>query len=146
MVLLSAAAGPCFEEIQLGSEIPPLTITPTAVHLFLFSAITWNAHRIHYDVPYAASEGYPGLVIHGPFQGTLLARLITRWLGDAGVLRRLSYSHRGIALLGDTLTCRGKVVKKYEEDVVPMIDLTLTVETHKGEITTPGRATVAFRT
>ncbi len=144
MMPRSAAAVPRFEEIEPGSEIPPLTITPTAVHLFLFSAITWNAHRIHYDAPYATSEGYPGLVIHGPFQGTLLARLITRWLGDAGVLRRLTYSHRGIALLGDTLTCRGKVAKKYEEDGVPMVDLSLTVETQKGETTTLGRATVAF--
>jgi len=145
MTSRSSATGPRFEELAPGNEIPPLTITPTAVHLFLFSAITWNAHRIHYDTSHAASEGYPNLVVHGPFQGTLLARLITRWLGDAGVLRRLSYSHRGIALLGDTLTCRGKIAKKYEEEGVPMVDLSLTVETQKGEITTPGRATVAFR-
>ncbi len=35
--------------------------------LFRFSALTYNAHRIHYDEPYAkAAEGYPGLVVHGP--------------------------------------------------------------------------------
>ncbi|MGW2237761.1 hypothetical protein [Streptomyces sp. NPDC001759] len=35
--------------------------------LFGFSALTANAHRIHYDVPYATDvEGYPGLVVHGP--------------------------------------------------------------------------------
>ena len=32
--------------------------------LFRFSAITFNSHRIHYDAPYAAAEGYPGLVVH----------------------------------------------------------------------------------
>jgi 3-methylfumaryl-CoA hydratase len=34
---------------------------------FRFSALTFNAHRIHYDRPYAVNEeGYPGLVVHGP--------------------------------------------------------------------------------
>ncbi len=39
-----------------------------AVSLFRFSAITFNPHRIHYDTPYAMNvEGYPGLVVHGPY-------------------------------------------------------------------------------
>ena len=38
------------------------------VSLFRFSAITWNPHRIHYDTPYATgTEGYPALVVHGPY-------------------------------------------------------------------------------
>lgn len=44
-----------------------------AVTLFRFSALTFNAHRIHYDHPYAtAEEGYPGLVVHGPLLALLL--------------------------------------------------------------------------
>jgi 3-methylfumaryl-CoA hydratase len=40
---------------------------PGPVDLFRFSAATFNAHRIHYDLPYAReAEGYPGLVVHGP--------------------------------------------------------------------------------
>jgi acyl dehydratase len=83
-------------------------------------------------------------VIHGPFQGGLLSRIVTAWAGRTGAVKRLSYSHRGMALLGDTLTCRGKVTKKYEEDGVPLVDLTLSVESQKGEVTTLGRATLAF--
>lgn len=42
--------------------------TPNSAALFRFSAVTFNAHRIHYDEPYAREEeGYPGLVVHGPF-------------------------------------------------------------------------------
>jgi hydroxyacyl-ACP dehydratase HTD2-like protein with hotdog domain len=135
---------PRFEEIEVGDEVPSITVTPTIVQLFLFSAITWNAHRIHYDAPYAATEGYPAPVIHGPFQGGLLSRLVTTWAGGGGVIRRLSYSHRGMALLGDTLSCRGKVTKKCEEGGEPRVDVSLSVETQKGEVTTLGRATVAF--
>lgn len=44
------------------------TIRPNPVSLFRFSAVTFNPHRIHYDRPYAMeAEGYPGLVVHGPF-------------------------------------------------------------------------------
>lgn len=41
--------------------------------LFRYSALTFNSHKIHYDRPYAMQEeGYPGLVVHGPFLATLL--------------------------------------------------------------------------
>lgn len=41
--------------------------------LFRFSAVTFNGHRIHYDLPYAMEqEGYAGLVVHGPLQAALL--------------------------------------------------------------------------
>jgi 3-methylfumaryl-CoA hydratase len=45
--------------------------TPTL--LFRFSALTYNGHRIHYDRDYARSEGYPGLVVHGPLQALAMA-------------------------------------------------------------------------
>lgn len=48
------------------------------VVLFRFSAATHNAHRIHYDRPYAATEGYPDLVIHGPLQVVLMAEVFRR--------------------------------------------------------------------
>ncbi len=49
------------------------TITPNPVNLFRYSALTFNSHLIHYDRVYATgTEGYPGLVVHGPFTSTLL--------------------------------------------------------------------------
>jgi 3-methylfumaryl-CoA hydratase len=46
---------------------------PTPVDLFRFSAVTFNSHRIHYDQPYVTQEeGYPGLVVHGPFTAAKL--------------------------------------------------------------------------
>lgn len=53
------------------------TITPDPVLLFRFSALTFNAHRIHYDRPYATKEeGYPGLVVHGPLTAIQLMELV----------------------------------------------------------------------
>lgn len=46
---------------------------PDSVALFRFSAVTYNAHRIHYDEPYVRNvEGYPALVVHGPFTAVRL--------------------------------------------------------------------------
>ncbi len=49
------------------------TFIPTTTALFRFSALTYNAHRIHYDHPYVTEqEGYPGLLVHGPLTALLL--------------------------------------------------------------------------
>jgi len=70
----------------------PVTVDP--VLLFRFSALTYNAHRIHYDLAYARAEGYPGLVVHGPLQALLMAEL-ARSRGPA------EYSYRLVAPLYD---------------------------------------------
>jgi 3-methylfumaryl-CoA hydratase len=60
----------------------PLWSEPVAVdtvRLFRFSALTFNGHRIHYDLPYARGvEKYPGLVVHGPLQAMLLMEAARR--------------------------------------------------------------------
>jgi len=56
--------------------------TPGSVELFRFSAVMFNAHRIHYDLPYVTEvEGYPGLVVHGPLTALRLCALAVRVLG-----------------------------------------------------------------
>jgi 3-methylfumaryl-CoA hydratase len=53
--------------------------TPTnEALLFRYSALLFNAHRIHYDRPYCEAQGYPGLIVHGPLIATLLADLVRR--------------------------------------------------------------------
>jgi len=53
------------------------TVTPDPVILFRFSALTFNPHRIHYDRAYAMeAEGYPGLVVHGPFTQACLTDFV----------------------------------------------------------------------
>jgi 3-methylfumaryl-CoA hydratase len=60
--------------------------------LFRYSALTFNGHRIHYDVDYARDvEGYPGLVVHGPLVATLLMDLAQE---DGGALATFSYRAR----------------------------------------------------
>ncbi len=82
------------------------TCTPTSTTLFRYSALTFNGHRIHYDVDYCREvEGYPNLVIHGPLIATLLAAFAEEVGGKR--LRNFSYRALSPAFLGTTLTLHG---------------------------------------
>jgi 3-methylfumaryl-CoA hydratase len=73
-------------------------VTPDPVLLFRFAALTFNAHRIHYDRPYATQEeGYPGLIVQGPMVAMLLLELVRH----QGRRRIASYSFRSRAPLFD---------------------------------------------
>jgi 3-methylfumaryl-CoA hydratase len=74
--------------------------TPTTL-LFRFSALTYNAHRIHYDRDYARDvEGYPGLVVHGPLQVLLMAEAARQQ--DPIARRGRTFSYRLVAPVFDT--------------------------------------------
>ncbi|MCU0984995.1 MAG: MaoC family dehydratase N-terminal domain-containing protein [Acetobacteraceae bacterium] len=75
------------------------SVTPDPVLLFRYSALTANGHRIHYDRSYVTGvEGYPGLIVHGPLQATLLADLALRNFPGR---RIASFSFRGVRPLFD---------------------------------------------
>ncbi len=135
---------PASPGIEPGSEIPALVKQPSTIALFRFSAATWNAHRIHYDREYAASEGYPNVLVQGHLHGAYLTELLLDWAAPAGVLRRLQWSNRRAAYAGDTLTCRGRVTRIREEDGSRLIDLDVWTENQAGEVCAPGTATLAF--
>ena len=65
-------------------------MAPDAVLLFRFSALTFNGHRIHYDLDYVRNdEHYPGLIVHGPMQTLLMLDLCRR--NDERPVRKLDY-------------------------------------------------------
>lgn len=65
-------------------------VMPDEAMLFRYSALTFNAHRIHYDLDYCRKEeGYPGIIVHGPLQTTLLLDLCRR--NAAKPVRKLDY-------------------------------------------------------
>ena len=78
-------------------------VVPSEPMLFRYSALTFNSHRIHYDLPYARDEErYRGLVVHGPLTASLLLDLARRALGDNALA---SFAFRGLspAICGEAL-------------------------------------------
>lgn len=79
---------------------------PDVVLLFRYSALTFNGHRIHYDLPYATGvEGYAGLVVHGPLTATLVQGFAQR---AAGARRLTTFAFKATQPLyaGDELHLR----------------------------------------
>ena len=69
------------------------------VLLFRYSALTFNAHRIHYDRRYVTEvEHYPGLIVHGPLIATMLIELLRKSLPHAAVKR---FDFRAVSPLFD---------------------------------------------
>ncbi|MEV5409145.1 MaoC family dehydratase N-terminal domain-containing protein [Thermopolyspora sp. NPDC052614] len=91
------------------AEPPPgegawrLSLRPDSPLLFRFSALTANAHRIHYDEPYVRDvEGFPGLIVHGPLLAMLMLEPVRREVSGERV-RSLSYRLRRPVFLGDVV-------------------------------------------
>jgi 3-methylfumaryl-CoA hydratase len=89
-----------------------IDITPTL--LFRFSALTYNAHRIHYDRDYARDvEGYPGLLTHGPLQALAMAEA-ARAMGHRGDRRDASLNF-GYRLTSPLFDHQGMMVSATRE-------------------------------
>lgn len=62
--------------------------------LFLFSAATWNPHRVHYDQRYTREvEGHDALLVQGPLQAVHLFQVLRDVLVDGARLTSVSYRH-----------------------------------------------------
>jgi 3-methylfumaryl-CoA hydratase len=80
------------------------SVRPNPVVLFRYSALTFNSHRIHYDREYAMrSEGYPGLLVHGPLIATFMLQLLSANLPMRHVR---SFTYRGVSPLFDVSAFR----------------------------------------
>jgi 3-methylfumaryl-CoA hydratase len=78
------------EEDRAPVRQPQLQLTVDEALLFRFSALTYNAHRIHYDHNWVRQEGYADLVVHGPLQALMMGELLRR-AGAGLVGRRFAY-------------------------------------------------------
>lgn len=74
--------------------------------LFRFSALIFNANRIHYDIDYCRDNGYPGLVVHGPLQTVLLLELCRQH--ERRPVRRLEYRALHPVYHTEPFTANGK--------------------------------------
>lgn len=130
-----------FNSIKPGELLPERQFKPDNVQLFLYNSSLWNAHRIHYDYPYATDvEGYPGLVIAGPMLGDWLTQSVVEWLGEDGTLKSIEYSNRMASYIGETLRSGGKVVST-EQDT-GTVELEMFIKNEADEVITPGVAIV----
>ena len=140
---MSTPALPDIATLEPGQVLPEREFHADTVHLFQYNAVLWNSHRIHFDYPYAReAEGYPGLVMAGPQLGDWMHQCVTDWLGGAGRLRRMQYSNRRAAFVGDTLRSTGTV--QTVDRTTGEITIAVTIVNQNGEVLAPGTATAVL--
>jgi hydroxyacyl-ACP dehydratase HTD2-like protein with hotdog domain len=133
-----------FDDVSVGDEIPTVTEAASEIQLFFFSAATNNAHRIHYDLPYAKTEGLPNILVQGPLQAALLAKTLTDWIGAAGRLARFQVQNRGSAFPHEKMTFGGVVTGKREEAGRCLVECEIFGRNEQGQVLMPGSATLTL--
>jgi len=99
---------------------------------------------VHMEDSRAQEIGIPGAYDYGWQRISWLFNLITNWMGDDGFITRLYAELRLFNVVGDTTWLKGKVIRKYQEAGDYLVDIECRGENQRGEITMPGRATVAL--
>ena len=144
-----------WEDVEVEDEVPPLPKVATSQVLVKWAGASGDFNPLHYDNAFAASSGVGKPIVHGALKRQWLIQLMTDWIGEEGTLKKFSCQYRALnypramktmteAEEGETWQCKGKVTQKYAEDGEHYVDCNIWVENGKGEVTTPGKATVVF--
>jgi Acyl dehydratase len=145
-----------WEDVEVGTEVPALAKTATTVMLVKWASVSGDFNPLHYDLPFAESQGIGRPIVHGQLKRAWLIQLMTDWIGNEGWLKKLSCQFRGLDYplnmksisepVEDKVThwCKGKVTAKRTENGEHLVDCEIWVEDEKGIHTTPGTATVVL--
>ena len=133
-----------YEDVEVGQEITPLVKQPTTRQLVMWAGASGDYNPIHYDKDFALSRGLNGVIVHGQLVYCFLGQLMTDWAGEGGILRKLSCNYRGMNFPGETVTCLGKITKKYVENGEHCAECSIWAENPNGEKTVLGKAVVVM--
>ena len=75
---------PYWEDVDEGSQIPPLVKRPTTRQLVRYAGVSGDFYEIHYDKDFAKSTGLSGVILHGALKSAFLGQMLTDWIGPTG--------------------------------------------------------------
>ena len=131
---------PTMSTVQIGDELPKMKKQASEAELFLYSAASFNPHRIHYDRAYANFEGHDDLVVHGPLQGSWLTQFVTDWAGPRARLLSIEWQNRASAFVGDELIFAGTVTAIDQANT--SVELEISEKNIDGTLLMPAKAYV----
>src|ERR1700726_2017612 len=127
-------------DLSVGVELPPRTFGPlTRTDFVRYQGASGDFNPIHHDEEFARSAGFDTVFSVGMLQAGLLATYCTDLLGPANV-RRFKVQFREQVWPDDTLTAAGTVVRAYQADEEPRIDVDLTMTRQTGGVAIKGTA------
>ncbi len=132
-----------FEDVSESDVSPELSLEVTRTHIVKYAGAGGDFNPIHTDETFATAIGLPSVFAMGLMQGGYLARMLTDWVG-AGNLRLYKIRFTGQVWPGETITCRGKVARKYEQAGEKLVECELSVTNQSGESKIEGTAVAAL--
>lgn len=136
-----------YEDVQVGDHIPALVKQPTTRQLVQYAGASGDYYEIHYDHHFAVNAGLKdGVIVHGLLTAGWMAQMLTDWLPSPLALKKFGVSYRAMGRPGDTITCSGTIISKYDKDGEHLVDCDLSAENQHGEKCAIGTATVALPT
>lgn len=131
-------------ELSPGVSLGELRLTPTRSQVFMFSAVTWNRHRIHFDKEQAAAEGFPDVAVQRGLLGNYLVQLVGAWAGKPARIQRLHWRVIRSAFPEQELRCQGIVTDVAKLRDITRVDCALRILNPKYEQVAVGDARVRF--
>ena len=124
---------PTFESLKVGDEIPTLKIPPVSRHtLALYCGASGDHNPIHVDLDYAKSAGLDDVIAHGMLSAGYLARMLTDWVPQSSI-RSINNRFTAMTHIGDSVTCTGKVVEKFEKGNEKLVRLEMQAHTPEAQ-------------
>ena len=136
------ANNPSIADVSVGDALPVMIKNASRTQLYLYSAASFNPHRIHYDRHYAEFEGHDDILVHGPLQGSWLTQFLTDWVGPGGRLRNVAWQNRASAFPEQDLEFHGRVTAV--DETTGHVELDVWEQTADGRVLMPGTATVVL--
>jgi acyl dehydratase len=133
-----------FEDVQIGQECPTFVRQVDLMHWNRYAAVNDEFVQIHMDEEAGKKAGMKGVFGMGNLRYGYLHNMLREWAGMACVIRKVEVQHRAINYNNDTLTCKGKVSKKYQADGENRVDLDVLVLNQDGASLSIGTATIAL--
>jgi len=124
---------PKFDSLNVGDEIPTLTTPLVSRHtLALYCGASGDHNPIHVDLDFAKSSGLDDVIAHGMLSAGYLAQMLTNWIPQSA-LRSFNNRFTAMTQIGDTVTCSGKIVEKFEKDGEKFVRLELYTNTPQAQ-------------
>ncbi len=133
-----------FEDVREGDEVPKFVVENlTRTDIVKYAGASGDFNPIHHDQTFAERASYPTVFSHGMLNAGFVSKCITDYVGRPG-LRKLTISFRTQVWPGDTITCGGKVTRKFEEKGEKRIEGELFATNQKGETAIQGSFVAAL--
>jgi len=112
-----------WDTVNEGDEVTGVTFPITMRTLMIDVAGTRDLYPIHHDREFAKKNGARDIFVNTMFYEGLFGRIATDWAGPEAFLRKLRFSMKSPNCLGDTITSRGSVTRKYQDDGRNLLEL-----------------------